>query len=90
MKPQIIADFELDGERFEMAKNGRYSLVRIVDRDFLENPIREELDVSELYAYDPGKAAALLNALVQRHGEALVKLGHAENFRKAVAGGGGE
>lgn len=90
MKPHPIAVVELAGQSYEVARNGGFALVEEAGTDYYDNPIKREVDLASLFALHPKKAEALLKALVNAYGEALVKLGHAENFRKAVAGGGGE
>ncbi|HKV10740.1 MAG TPA: hypothetical protein VJ725_21545 [Thermoanaerobaculia bacterium] len=72
---QKVAEVELAGERFDIAKNGGFHLVRAGSLDAYGRPFATPVDVED-YLYDSGdgfvhaKAQALLDAL----GEALVKL----------------
>lgn len=72
---QPVATLELAGERLDIAKNGRFHLVRISVDDY-GNPIARSLNIQEWLHNDDITAVSQkqIQALLDALGEALVKL----------------
>lgn len=70
-KLQRIAEIELNGRKFDVARNGHYRLVEEAGRDAYDNPIyREAIDTG--WSLDECKNA--IDGLVDLLGDALTRL----------------
>lgn len=83
-KLRKVAEIELAGVRYDVAKNGHYRLVHEVSRDDYGNPVYRAL-VGGSFS-DVGKMWKFTEALIDCLGEALEKLKAFEDARKRNMG----
>jgi hypothetical protein len=81
-----VAEIELCGERFDLARNGRFELVRNLPPDAYGRAVAVAVEAGDLLSREPSAAGArYIDALVQLTGELLVKLQGQRDLQQAAS-----